>query len=148
MAVLRDVLRTTLAGDATLAALLTGSVLDVSTMPPDQGGAGDAPRAANGVIKPHARVKMIGGPAMEPWRLSPKLTSVEIYVYQAKGYATIDAAIARIGEMLHDRYLNADDFALAHLIHAYFSPDLVADELGGAAMRFTRFSLTLVAAQT
>ena len=146
MAVLRDVLRTTLSGDETLAALLTGGVLDVSTMPADQGGAGDAPRESNGVIKPHARVKLNGGPAMQPWRLSPLLNTAEIYVYQPKGYATIDAALDRVKVLLHDAYLSSDDTQLAHLVHAYVSPDLVADELGGAAMRFTRFNLTTVTA--
>lgn len=150
MAVLRDVLLTTLSADATLAALLTGGVLDVSTMPQDQGGAGSAPRESDGItIMPHARVRFISATPIRParlWRLSPKLHGVEVYLYQPRGYDSIDAAMRRLETLLHDTYLDADDTRLAHFEFAFESTDLTAEELEGAAMRFCRFTITLVRA--
>lgn len=149
MAVLRDVIVATLSADATLSALLTGGIRDVSDLPQDQGGAGSAPRASDGItIAPHARVRLTAatpvGPAL--WRLSPEWQGCELYLYQRKGYATIDAALARSKALLHDAYLETDDMRLAHLEYTYASPDLTADELEGAAMRFCRFNITLVRA--
>lgn len=150
MAGLRDTLLATLSADGTLAALLTGGVLDVSTLPQDQGGAGSAPREADGItIAPHARVKLIASTPIAParlWRLSPEWQGCEMYLYQRKGYDVIDAALARIKALLHDTYLSADDMRLAHLEYTYASADLTADELEGAALRFCRFTITLVRA--
>ena len=65
-------------------------------------------------------------------------TYIVIYVYQRRGYASIDAALARIRALLHDTRLGTGTWQLAW---AFDSGDL-SDEGLQCAMRFSRFVAT------
>ena len=146
MANLRTTLRQRLEADAALSAILTGGVFDVSELPQDGGGASYVPRETNGVtIKPHAVIRFGAASVMfEPFKLAAQTQTAEVYVYQSKGYTEIERAHTRIQALLHDAYLTADDTQLAHVSLLYLSPDLRAEELEEAPMRFARYGINLV----
>jgi len=142
MATLRDLVRMTLTGDATLMALLTGGVKDDSTVDYTGEGAKDAPRESDGVrLKPHAVINWSDSTAYDTYKVGAELESVEIYFYQDMGYSTIESAINRTKVLLHDQYLLTDDRALAHLSQTFVSRGFRAEELGNAPCRFVRFSI-------
>lgn len=145
MAVLRDVLRTTLENDAALALILTGGIYDASEMGYDGGGSSNAPRQTNGVdIQPHCVIRF-GASTPELIRgLRPEQQSVEFHLYQQVGYDKIDAARARIKALLDDKQLAADDTAFCYCWQIFISPDLTADELSGASHRLVRYMTHLV----
>jgi hypothetical protein len=145
MATIRTALRTLLENDAALGALLTGGVFDASELPQDGGGMSSAPKEANGVtIRPYAIIRFAASSAGEAWEHAELRTMVEIYAYQSVGYATIESALARIQLLLHDKYITADDRQIAHFLLVFESRDLMADEIGSAAMRFARYSMASI----
>jgi len=141
---LRATLKTTLTGDATLMALLSGVVLDAAVLPQDGGGVGSVPREADGVrIRPFA---IIRGGVDSSYQGEDRLLSAgsefwEVYLYQDVGYGTIDSAIGRIKTLLHDTYITADDRAIAHVLYTFTSADLAAEELGGCPMKMCRYQI-------
>ena len=145
MASLHTVFRTTLEADATLTALLTGGIFDAEELDYSGEGAGQAPRQADAVqLKPHAVIRWSGGsPTGASYKVAGEVESVEVYVYQDVGYDVIESAILRMRTVLGDRYLSADDRALAHVSKQPFrGPQTTADELGMASCQFVRFFVT------
>lgn len=144
METLRQTLLDLLTNDPGLSAILTGGVLDASTLPEDGGGAGSAPRQTGNVrIKPYAVVR---------WRARNRMHegvqkfragngTVEIYNYQQRGYDIIDQAIDQEITLLDDAYLNVTDRALVHLTYIHDSPEIPTTELGLAPCRFVRFDV-------
>lgn len=145
MATLRETVKETLADDPTLAAILTGGVEDSEDRGQDGGGADHAPRGVDGVtILPHAVIRWRASNLLPPQQIGAEEGTVEVYVYDDTGYATIESAISRIKALLNDEYLQVDDRDLAHLRQIYVSGELPADELGGATCMFSRFAFVHV----
>ena len=142
MATLRESLKARLENDSALAALLTGGVLDAADIPTDSG-IDVAPRLSDGVrIAPYAVVRWQASNAYSMLNIGAEQETVEIYCYQHSGYDTIEAAQGRIKTLLHNAYLDVDDRDLAHVLFAYISGEVPADELGGASCRFSRYVVT------
>lgn len=143
MATVRQALKTHLLADATLAALLTGGVLDAEDLPLDGGSLSDIPLQNDGVrIKPFVVCR---------WRLttpkeiiaSSQRRTLELYFYQDVGYATIEAAQQHVKSILHQvKLLAADDAAR----YAFFNwqqdrGELPAPEFGNVASIMSRYSV-------
>lgn len=143
MSTLRTVFKTLLQNDAALLALLTGGVSDAADHDIDGGSADSAPRAADGVtLLPHAKIRWRSATPLEPFALAPLRQTVEVYVYQHKGFTVIDAAVLRLRALLHNTYLQADDTKLNHVALVNTSGELPAPEYGNAPCRIVRFSVT------
>lgn len=144
MATLRQALLATLNADATLATILTGGVHDASILPREGMGLGAVPVQADGVtIQPFAVVRWgVANPA-EVVALSER-RSVTIWVYQHVGFAVIEAACKRLKQLLHQAQLATDDAGYALFQWTQDGGELPADELGGAAGSFIRFTVNYV----
>ncbi|MBL8162457.1 MAG: hypothetical protein JNJ61_10765 [Anaerolineae bacterium] len=145
---LRETIRTTLAGDATLTALLPGGIFDADTLPQDGGGAASAPRTADGVrINPFGIVRWRGAnrAQVEVLGRSDYTETVEVYLYQDIGQDVLEQATTRIQTLLHNQYLpSVTDRGLAHFIQTFVSGELPAEEFGNAACRFIRFQVVSI----
>jgi hypothetical protein len=145
MATLREVVKSTLNSDVTLAAILTGGVEDSEDRGQDGGSADHAPRDVDGVtILPHAVIRWRASNLLPPQQIGAEEGTFEVYVYDDIGYATIESALSRIKTLLNLQYLQADDRGLAHVRQIYVSGELPADELGGAPCMFSRFAVVHV----
>lgn len=144
MPTLRELVKSTLTGDATLTALLPGGFMDANDLPQDGGGAASAPRQADAVrINPFGIIRYRAGsrtqadvPSLRSGR-----QSIEIYVYEDVGYGVIDAAIDRLIVLLDNTYLYPTDRAIVHLLHSFDSEEIPAEEFGNAPSRFARFDI-------
>jgi len=139
---IRTDLRETLEGDATLVAILTGGIYDASELPQDGLTPEAAPGAyaANGVtLKPCAVLRFRNMNETEIVGNSRR-RFFEIYFYQHVGQAQIDIAQARCRALLHPHKqftTSSDQFYYTTWVDDL--GDLVADELNGAAMSFSRY---------
>lgn len=96
MSSIRDVLRAVLAGDGPLSAVLTGGIYteEVTRQTTPDG------FDANGVLRPCAVVRVSTETPAGPYARGSRAVAT-IYVYQDGGHTSIDAAIARIYDLLH-----------------------------------------------
>lgn len=146
MTTLREVFINTLEADTALMALLTGGVTDAADSDIDGGGAADAPRAADGVtLLPHAKVRWRTANTLPvPRQLGALRQTVEVYLYQDRGYDVIDAAALRLRDLLHDQYLTGASTKLNHVLFVTASGEIPAPEYLDKPSRFVRFSITYV----
>lgn len=147
MTVLTEVVKNTLANDATLAALLTGGVFDAEDEQRAGGGAKSAPRLADGArVEPYAMLRWRAANRMADAvnALMPERETLEIYNYQNKGYVTIHQAIAREMKLLNDQYLAAEDREIAHFLYLFTSGEVPAPEVGKAPCKFVRFQIVTI----
>ena len=113
-----DDIKTILTADATLMALLTGGVhtgmQEISRQ--------DTPSAfdANMEILPCALIKIGTEIPRGPYMRSTQ-TVIHIYFYQRTGNATIESAMDRTYDLLHDTRIGARTFAILHdnTLHSY-----------------------------
>ncbi len=142
MATLRNIIRTTLESDATLTALLTGGVFDATELDYTGEGASQAPVQTDGIqIKAHAIIRWNESlPTGSQYRIGAEDEEFECHIYQDAGYDVIESAVNRINALLHDKYFNTDDRALAHVTRTYVSREVPAEELGYVPRKFMRFS--------
>lgn len=145
MGVLREVFRQTLEADTALTTLLTGGIMDASELPADGGGSKSAPRESGKTrIQPYAVVRWRAVRPFSVEVLEAEKETVEVYIYQQKGYDTIEAAIHRMKALLHRQFLTADNRAIAHTFMTFISGELTAEELHYAPTRFIRFEVTQI----
>ena len=145
MPTLREALVTLLTADATLSALLTGGVFNAEDFSFDGGGANEVPYAVNGVhILPFAIVRFGDSDQFGYRPVRGRIQSVEVYVYDNVGYATIDSAIGRVDALLDQVRVTADDRQLASFEYAHESREMDAPEIAGASCRFIRFMNTFI----
>lgn len=143
MATLRAAFKARLVADTALMTLLTGGITDAADTDPDGGSASEAPRETDGIrLKPHAKIRWRAANTFAPQTLGPLRQTVEIYIYQDRGYATIEAAAKRLKALLHDTYMSADDAKLNHIVLTTISGELPAPEYGDAPLKIVRFSVT------
>ena len=143
MATLRENLKAFLNADTSLIALLTGGVLDTTELPEGASSINDVPNDGLKII-PFAMLR---------WRSTsekeiPGVTerrSVEIYLYQHRGYATIERAKRRIKTVLNRKQLPSDDADIA-MFHwgGHDLDEFPANELGGTSACMTRFFVDYV----
>lgn len=145
---LRETIRTLLTDDPTLTALVSAAhIYDAETLPRDGLSAADAPRLAGGVrLAPHLKLRWRDAVDHQPSTrtLAPERETLEIYAYQDAGYATVEAALGRCKDLLHDQYLAPDDRGLAHVLFVFRSGELPADEYPHASLMFVRFAVVTV----
>lgn len=147
MATLRAAFRLALESDATLTGLATGGIYDADEMDFTGIGAGQAARETDGVtLKPFLAIRWRAATPFGPYPVGGERETVEVYAYDdgSHGYATVESIISRLKALVHDAYLSASDRDLAHAQWIYASGETPADELGGAACKFCRFSVTTV----
>lgn len=110
MTALRQVLRETLEGDATLMALLTGGVFDAAELPDDgltPGMTGSPWNASTGVLAPCAVIRWRNRAPYGPhWDLGSERLFVEVYLYGMR--TTIESAADRVNVLLNAQLLSAD----------------------------------------
>lgn len=142
MATLVATIKSTLSGDSTLSALLTGGILDSSDLPEEDGGAGDIPYDTDGVtILPFAVLRWKDSVAVGLHHTGQENASLEIYIYEWVGYDTIEQAVSRIKSLLNGEYFTVSDRELVYVEYTFTSGELVADELGGAPNKFSRYAV-------
>lgn len=144
MGTLREEIKTTLTGNAPLNAVLTGGILDAEDLPHDGGGAGSAPRLADTVrVEPYAVIRWGNDTSYQADSnaLGAGRELFEVYIYQHKGYVTIEQAVGMIKTLLHDQYITATDRAIAHVLYVQTSGELPSKELGMASCKFIRFQV-------
>ena len=137
---MRTHIRTRLEADATLIAILTGGIYDASELPEDGLTPAAAPGAYTGTrLKPCAVIRFRNQNETQIVGAS-KRRFFEIYFYQGVGQSSIDAAAARCRTLLHPHARSKTTAG-----QVYYTTwmddagDLVADELGGAAMSYSRY---------
>lgn len=137
---IRTDIRETLEGDATLVAILTGGIYDASELPMDGLTPSSAPGAFTGVrLNPCAVIRFRGSNETEIIG-SSRRRFMEIYFYQQVGMDQIDAAAARCRVLLHHaKQFTTDGGQVYYTTWVDSSGDMVADELDGAAMAFSRY---------
>lgn len=142
MASLQDVIRTTLEGDATLAATLTGGIYDASETDNNGVSMEDATKETDGIrIKPFAMLRWADENALPPRFVQGERLTMECYLYAEQGYASIRTAKQRVKVLLHEKYFpTATDHGIAYAEYVNGIPETVADELGGRPMAMVRFS--------
>ena len=84
--------------------------------------------------------------------LGAERESVEFYIHDQLGYATIDQAINAIVKpydeidspnSLHNRLIeNLDDRQIAWMVNTFISGEMMAEEYSNRPMKFVRFSIT------
>lgn len=149
MATIEAVLKSTLAGDATLAAILTGGVKNASDDGFDEGGSNAVPRDSDGVtVLPFAVIRWQASTRTgEVDAIRGETGMVEIYVYDDTGYVQIELALSRIIVLVDMKELSGDNRQLAYFKYIFLSGELPKEatkELGGIAGKFIRFSVTQV----
>ncbi len=142
MAVLADAVKTLLNNDATLAATLTGKVLDSEDFGRNGLTAESAPKETNNVtIKPFAHI-VWATEIMTAWnQLNAGRLDCEIYIYQHSGYRTIDVALWRINTLLHLQTVLADDVDSVHFERILVSQEFRAEEVANAPNKLIRFEV-------
>lgn len=144
MATLRETLKTYLNADTALKALLTGGVLDADDLPKGAASIRDVPHVG-GQVTPFAVIRW-GGVSPKEITVSTRTErrSVEIYLYQHRGYGTIESAKRRLKALLHRKALPATDAGIAMFHWAQDTGEFPADELGGASADMSRFYVDYV----
>ena len=132
-------------------AILTGGIFDSNEIYGDDDTDGGGYDWANGQelytdgisLVPHGIIRWSDNNAYQID--SPKLAAerefFEVYLYQDAGYNTIDAAKVAIKAALHDQIYYPSDRQLAHVLYAFFSKELKAQEYQYKPMKFLRFSV-------
>lgn len=144
MATLREAVKALLAGDGALAALLTGGVLDADALPMDGGGVGSLPLAADGMsVRPFAVLRWRGANPREIVAVTERRT-LEVYVYQERGYGVIEQAKRRIKSLLIRQRVSADDAGIAMFHWLQDMGELPAEEFGNLACEMSRFYVDYV----
>lgn len=142
---LRTTVRTTLTGDATLASILTGGVLDASTLDLTGEGASETPKEADGItIKPHAVIRWRESGAYGFYPIGAEDQMVEVYFYHPNDYDQIDAAISRTKLLLHNQYFNTTNRQMAHFSLTHISRETPAPEMGMVPSQFVRFDVITI----
>ncbi len=145
MATLKDAVRTTLEGDATLSAILTGGVYDASEVERDGVTADNVQRDANGRVKPFAVLRWRGSaPDFVLGTHEAERRYLEVWLYEDTGYTNIDAAERRIKTLLHRKtFADTDNEGLAWARWVHDLGESSADELGGASASMSRYEIVL-----
>lgn len=146
MAKLRNLLKSTCESDAALADLLTGGWFIADDLP--QGGMtpDDAPRSTNGVtILPFGVIRLRASNMVVPL-ISGEAGSVEMYLYQDRGFDVIEQAITRLAsrDLFHRVNLYPDNRAGVYMQVAFISDPLPDPDMGHAPMQFIRFALSQI----
>lgn len=147
MAALRDTLRTTLEGDSTLMAILTGGVWDASELDRQGLSLADVAKQADGVrIKPCALIRFRGA---NPTVQSDFIPGIEhrffdVLGYADAGYAIVDSALRRIKVLFDLKYFTSDNEGLTYVRWAGDLGEFVDDQLGGAAADRSRYQVILI----
>jgi len=150
MADLKTVFRQKLEGDSALTTLLTGGIWDSSELPREGISAQNRPEIfeANKItIKPFAAIQWREMNPLEPLLPDTKRRMCEVFVYQWKGYDTIDAALRRLEQMFEayeDRQLGvADDAAGAWVEWVGNLGEVTDPDLQNAPMSRARFEINI-----
>ena len=145
MATLRAAVKAPLTGDATLMAILTGGLNDFE----GYGRLGLTPEnaqyEADGItLKPQAVLTWgTETPVLDSYGVQGMNRFFQLWVYDHDSPALIETALDRARVVLHRRQVTTDDARTALILFANHGPDFVADELQGAAGRFSRYSVRL-----
>lgn len=144
MTIRADVLAT-LEADATLTATLTGGIYDASELPMDGLTPSAAPDAYDGVrLQPCAVIRWRSVSETQILGASRR-RFLEIYYYQAVGQGSIESAQARVRTLLHRaKQLETDGGQVYFATWVEDGGEMVADELNGAAMSFSRYYVDYV----
>lgn len=141
MATFRATLQATCQDDATLHALLGDRWYIANDLPRGGMTPNDAPRAANGVtFLPFGVIRVRSASTVAPL-VTGMAGSVEMFVYQDRGYDTIDAAINRLTsrDLFHRANLDPDDRAGVYMQVAFISDPMPDPDMDNAPMQFIRF---------
>lgn len=142
---LHFVFKQTLTDNALIADLLAGGIFDAEDFEREGLSMDDVPRITSGSprVAPFAVIRWQQSSEHNPTVESESQT-VEIYIYQNRGYDVIDRVLTRLKVDHNDTYLTTDDRSLAHLRHIYNSRQMTADELGHLPFQFSRFMVNQV----
>ena len=142
MSTLRTEIKSILTGDATLMAILTGSVFTSEDLDRHGMTLEDAPKESNGVnLKPFAVLRFRGAQNQGP-HFSGRRQTLEIYFYQDSGYDKIDAAKLQVESLLHRKYIPSTTQNMFGWVE-YVSDlgETVDEQLGGAPADMSRYTI-------
>lgn len=129
--------------------VLTGGVFDANdTNQHDWGGydwAKETGLVVDMVLQPHAKLRWGNSNAhqSEHPALGAERETLEIYIYDQLGYATIDQSVKPIKDALHNKLIEGtDDRQIAKALYVFLSDEMVAEEYSNRPMKFMRFSVT------
>jgi len=138
MADMREALRNFLNADSTLSTLLTGGFVDAYSLP-SEWSIDDVPN--DGVII--IPFSVLRWRAAVPTEINidtqTERRTVEIYIYQQKGYDLIEQAKRRIKTILHRTRVQSDDAGICMYHKLPDIHDFFAKEIGGAAAGGCKF---------
>jgi hypothetical protein len=138
---MRETVRNLIENDATLQSILTGGVWDADEL--DRRGLsirGTAKTSDNLTIKPIGVLRWGADTVFGP-HFNGERRFLDVYVYQPKGYTTIDSAMQRIKNLLHRQEVAGDDVSFCWLNWVSGTQEFIAEELGGAAARMIKFEV-------
>ena len=140
MATQRQTLLTFLEADSALTTLLTGGIFDASELDLEGLSPSDLPTDAVGRVQPLLLIRWRGEGEKEVIGRTERRT-VELYLYDFAGYATIEAAKRRIKTLLDNQKIgSADDANMNHFKWMGGIGEFVPEEFdnvgAGEMMRF------------
>jgi hypothetical protein len=141
MTSLRDAIKAKLENDAELMDILTGGVHEVEISKSTTLGAYDANEG--GRLKPCCVVRLGTSAPTGPVG-GVERQFITLWFYQARGYAQIDAAIARCKALLDRQQVAIDGGFVYEVRHAGDMSDTDAPELEGASLKNSRYSVVLI----
>ncbi len=143
MATLREELLSLLNDDPDLTALTPGGWFDANEVFRDGVHVSNAPYEADGVtLQTFGVLRWRGSNPAEIARYSERRT-VEVYFYADVGYGAIEAAKARVKELLDGQTVSGDDFGARTFFWMTDGGETPADELGGASSDMSRYYVIL-----
>lgn len=149
MASLKALFLARLTDDATLSGLLTGGIHDSRVLPRAGISPTNVPDIYNvdGItIKPFAAVTW-GNAVADDASVAIERRRVDVYIYQNKGYETIDAVLHRLKTMFHDKLDRqlplADDAAGAWVRWLNELGEMTAPELMNSPMNRATFEVSI-----
>lgn len=145
MATLRAAVKATLLADSTLMSILTGGLNDFEGYGRLGLTPSNAAYAADGITLLPQAVLTWGTetPALDSYGLQGMTRTFQLWVYDHDSPALIETALNRARIVLHRLQLTTDDARQVLILFANHGPDFVADELQGAAGRFSRYWVRL-----
>lgn len=142
---MRGAIKAYLAADSALTALLTGGLFTADDLPATGMTLENAPKAANGVtILPHAVLHYGAAPRAGFEDIGAQVQDLEIYIYDQRGYNTIDQAHSLLFALLDDINMQVSDRSLVHLRFLQVGPETMAENLNNAACQFGRYAITQI----
>lgn len=141
MSRLEDAVRTTLEGDTTLMALLTGGIFDAGEMDRDGWTLNNVSRTSTGRIKPFAVLRW-GGAVRGGGLLRSGRQTVSVWLYEDTGYTSVRLARERLHALLDRMYFTTTEKSAVRGLWIGDIDEATADELGGASATGARFQFT------